>query len=152
MSSRSQRRRKNSHTHYTHWKLENDSTFCVIMTNIPSKRTQSAATPPCRIKLKWLILFCIVFYILGLWIVNVGVHSNTSTSTSTISATPATVQRIESSHPDFPREPQPRPPLKSIVQGWNITGDPSWLLNLAIIGVPKTGTSTCFGKTNNGQI
>jgi hypothetical protein len=45
-------------------------------------------------------------------------------------------------HPEFPLEPIPRPPLESIVQGWNITGDPSWLLNLAIIGFPKTGTST----------
>lgn len=44
--------------------------------------------------------------------------------------------------PGIPREPKPRPPLQSIVQGWNVTGDPSWLLNLAIIGFPKTGTST----------
>lgn len=40
------------------------------------------------------------------------------------------------------REPTPRPPLASIVQDWNITGDPSWLLNLAVIGFPKCGTTT----------
>lgn len=39
-------------------------------------------------------------------------------------------------------EPIPRPPLKSIVQGWNITGDPSWLLQFSIVGFPKSGTST----------
>ncbi|CAB9521334.1 expressed unknown protein [Seminavis robusta] len=43
---------------------------------------------------------------------------------------------------EFPLEPMPRPPLESIIQGWNITGDASWLLNVAIIGFPKTGTST----------
>lgn len=43
---------------------------------------------------------------------------------------------------DFPREPIPRPSLPEIVQGWNITGNPDWLLNLAIVGFPKTGTST----------
>ena len=35
-----------------------------------------------------------------------------------------------------------RPPLKSIVQGWNITGDPQFLLDFAISGFPKCGTST----------
>jgi hypothetical protein len=40
------------------------------------------------------------------------------------------------------QEPKPRPPLESIAQGWNITGDPSWLLNFAIVGFPKCGTST----------
>lgn len=39
-------------------------------------------------------------------------------------------------------EPQPRPPLSTIVNGYNITGDPSWLLNFAVIGFPKCGTST----------
>lgn len=34
------------------------------------------------------------------------------------------------------------PPLESIVNGWNVSGDSSWLLNFAIIGFPKTGTST----------
>lgn len=39
--------------------------------------------------------------------------------------------------------PVPRPPLDSILQGkWNITGDSSWLLNFAIVGFPKCGTST----------
>jgi hypothetical protein len=39
-------------------------------------------------------------------------------------------------------EPTPRPPLSSIVQGWNITGDVSWLLQFSVIGFPKCGTST----------
>lgn len=39
-------------------------------------------------------------------------------------------------------EPIPRPPLDSIVQGWNITGDASWLLQFSVIGFPKCGTST----------
>lgn len=42
----------------------------------------------------------------------------------------------------FPKEPRPRPKLDEIVQGWNITGDPSWLLNVAVIGFPKCGTSS----------
>ncbi|CAB9528585.1 expressed unknown protein [Seminavis robusta] len=49
---------------------------------------------------------------------------------------------VPPSNADFPLEPIPRPPLESIVQGWNITGDASWLLNVAIIGFPKTGTTT----------
>ena len=53
----------------------------------------------------------------------------------------------------FYREPQPRPPLESIVQGWNITGDPSWLLNFAITGFPKCGTSTLmFHLQNHPQV
>jgi hypothetical protein len=39
-------------------------------------------------------------------------------------------------------EPIPRPKLRSIVQGWNISGDPSWLLQFSIVGFPKSGTST----------
>ena len=39
-------------------------------------------------------------------------------------------------------EPIPRPPLTSLVQGWNITGDVSWLIQFSIIGFPKSGTST----------
>ncbi len=42
----------------------------------------------------------------------------------------------------FPREPFPRPPLDSIIQGCSITGDTSWLLNSAVWGFPKCGTST----------
>jgi hypothetical protein len=49
----------------------------------------------------------------------------------------------------FNREPVPRPPLDSIVQGWNITGDPSWLLNFAILGFPKCGTSTMMHHLSN---
>ena len=49
----------------------------------------------------------------------------------------------------FPREPFPRPPLDSIIQGWNITGDPSWLLNFAVLGFPKCGTSTIMHHLSN---
>jgi hypothetical protein len=49
----------------------------------------------------------------------------------------------------FPREPVPRPPLDTIIQGWNITGDPSWLLNFAILGFPKCGTSTMMHHLSN---
>ncbi len=45
-----------------------------------------------------------------------------------------------------------RPPLSSLIQGWNVTGDVSWLLNYAIVGFPKCGTSTLMyhfaGKSN----
>lgn len=40
------------------------------------------------------------------------------------------------------QEPRPRPRLEDIVTDWNITGDASWLLNFAIVGFPKCGTST----------
>lgn len=46
-------------------------------------------------------------------------------------------------------EPIPRPPLSSIVNGWNITGDPSWLLQFSIIGFPKSGTSTLMFHLKN---
>jgi hypothetical protein len=39
-------------------------------------------------------------------------------------------------------EPIPRPRLSSLVQGWNITRDVSWLIQFSIIGFPKSGTST----------
>lgn len=39
-------------------------------------------------------------------------------------------------------EPIPRPSLASLVDGWNITGDVSWLIQFSIIGFPKSGTST----------
>jgi hypothetical protein len=38
--------------------------------------------------------------------------------------------------------PVTRPPLDSIVQEWDVTGDASWLLNFAVVGFPKCGTST----------
>ena len=34
------------------------------------------------------------------------------------------------------------PPLDALVQGWNITGDVSFLMDFAIVAFPKTGTST----------
>lgn len=36
----------------------------------------------------------------------------------------------------------PKPPLDELVQGWNITGNVSWLMDFSIVGFPKTGTST----------
>ena len=35
-----------------------------------------------------------------------------------------------------------KPPLETLVQGWNITGNVSWLMDFSIVGFPKTGTST----------
>lgn len=42
----------------------------------------------------------------------------------------------------YSREPVPKPPFEAIVQGWNVTGDASWLLDFAIVGFPKCGTSS----------
>jgi hypothetical protein len=36
----------------------------------------------------------------------------------------------------------PAPPLGDLVQGWNITGNVSFLMDFAIVGFPKTGTSS----------
>ena len=47
------------------------------------------------------------------------------------------------------REPHPRPPLESLVQEYNVTGDASWLLHFAIIGFPKCGTSTLMFHLQN---
>jgi hypothetical protein len=35
-----------------------------------------------------------------------------------------------------------KPRLQRYIQGWNITGNVSWLLDFSIVGFPKTGTST----------
>ena len=51
-------------------------------------------------------------------------------------------------HSIRPYEPTPRPPLEQIVVDWNITGDPQWLLNFAIVGFPKCGTSTMMHYFN----
>jgi hypothetical protein len=48
-------------------------------------------------------------------------------------------------------EPFPRPPLENIVQEWNVTGDVTWLLNFAIVGFPKCGTSTLMIYLNNSD-
>jgi hypothetical protein len=45
------------------------------------------------------------------------------------------------------------PPLNSIAQGWNITGNPSRLLDFAIVGFSKCGTSSLMfhlQKTSRG--
>jgi hypothetical protein len=44
---------------------------------------------------------------------------------------------------------RPSPPLQSIVNGWNITGDASWLLSFSIVGFPKCGTSTLMLHLGN---
>ena len=42
-----------------------------------------------------------------------------------------------------------KPRLDQIIQGWNITGNVSWLLDFAIVGFPKTGTSTLMFYLQN---
>lgn len=61
---------------------------------------------------------------------------NTSVSVSNLASNPNVSAGATSA------EPVRRPPLDSIIQGWNVTGDPSWLLNFAVVGFPKCGTST----------
>lgn len=52
-----------------------------------------------------------------------------------------------------PYEPQPRPPLEQIVLNWDVKGDPQWLLNFAITGFPKCGTSTLMHYfANNPEV
>ena len=50
---------------------------------------------------------------------------------------------------NFPPPPPPppsssyqKPSLDDLVQGWNITGNVSWLMDFSIVGFPKTGTSS----------
>ena len=43
---------------------------------------------------------------------------------------------------EWPTEPDPRPAFDTIVQGRKVVGDASWLLNFAVIGQPKCGTTT----------
>ena len=40
------------------------------------------------------------------------------------------------------RGQQKLPPLSYYIQGWNITKNVNWLLDFAIVGFPKAGTST----------
>jgi hypothetical protein len=88
----------------------------------------------------WFLPTILLLYLLSLWIVSTTI---TQRQLPSIGISSGSGNDIDIDlHPDFPREPRPRPPLSSIVNGWNITGDPSWLLNLAIVGFPKTGTST----------
>ena len=42
-----------------------------------------------------------------------------------------------------------RPPLESLVQGWNVTGDISFLLDFAVVGFPKCGTSSLMYQLKN---
>ena len=41
-----------------------------------------------------------------------------------------------------PYEPNPRPKLNEIVDGWNLVADPQWLINFAVTAFPKCGTSS----------
>jgi hypothetical protein len=59
------------------------------------------------------------------------------------------IGRFLSSQPEstLPRREQPIytphvPPLGELVHGWNITGNVSFLMDFAIVGFPKTGTSS----------
>ena len=72
--------------------------------------------------------------------------------TTNISEDPEYAKLVDSVRP---YEPNPRPPLKEVVDGWNITGDPQWLMNFAIIAFPKCGTSTLmhyFDQNDEVQI
>mmetsp|Transcript_11260 Transcript_11260/g.18650 ORF Transcript_11260/g.18650 Transcript_11260/m.18650 type:complete len:432 (-) Transcript_11260:1857-3152(-) len=52
-----------------------------------------------------------------------------------------------------PYEPNPRPPVEQVVKGWNVTGDPQWLINFAITAFPKCGTSTLMHYfANNPEV
>lgn len=54
-----------------------------------------------------------------------------------------------------PYEPNPRPKINEIVDGWDVVGDPQWLLNFAISAFPKCGTSTLmhyFSKNSEVHI
>jgi hypothetical protein len=42
-----------------------------------------------------------------------------------------------------------KPLLTDYIQGWNITGNVSWLLDFSIVGFPKTGTSTLMVYLEN---
>jgi len=66
-----------------------------------------------------------------------------SAAGSTSSSNTATTDSEE------PHQNQPRPPLDSLVQGWNMTGDVSWLLDFAIVGFPKCGTSSLMIHLKN---
>jgi hypothetical protein len=47
------------------------------------------------------------------------------------------------------QRPFRKPTFDSVVQGWNITGDVNWMLDFAIVGFPKTGTSTLMVYLSN---
>jgi hypothetical protein len=45
--------------------------------------------------------------------------------------------------------PHEKPKLEKFIQGWNVTGNVNWLLDFAIVGFPKTGTSTLMHYLQN---
>jgi hypothetical protein len=78
-------------------------------------------------------------------------NQNITTTTATTTTLPS-IDIMKTSVPLLSNvhEPIPRPPFHSIVTGrWNITGDASWLLNFAIVGFPKCGTSTLMHHLEN---
>lgn len=114
------------------------------------KRTRLSALGKCDCLVKCCLLLIMGMYLVALSTTNSDdidgdiPSSRRSTQLDAVEDAQIVTADIPASkhHPDFPREPRPRPPLEAVVNGWNITGDASWLLNLAIIGFPKTGTST----------
>lgn len=101
-----------------------------------------------RIRCFW-ILLCASFLMA---VANLGIsavfhHERLNNRNIESTTIPVSSRRVQSTRKMVPPdhnnlEPIPRPPLQSIVQGWNVTGDPSWLLQFSIIGFPKSGTST----------
>lgn len=45
--------------------------------------------------------------------------------------------------------PYEKPKLEKFIQGWNVTGNINWLLDFAIVGFPKAGTSTLMHYLQN---
>ena len=44
-----------------------------------------------------------------------------------------------------------KPPLTDLIQGWNITRNVTWLLDFAVVGFPKTGTSSLMTYLQSKQ-
>jgi hypothetical protein len=81
-------------------------------------------------------------------------NGNTALSGSSSDPPPMEIDEVYDWSPR-PYEPTPRPPVEHIVMGWNVTGDPQWLINFAIVAFPKCGTSTLmhyFAKNPEIQI
>lgn len=120
---------------------------------ISSSRSSSSIN--IRYVFSWLVIGIVFLFLASIWMIQDHINSTnnhyeqsqTETNTRRIPTRRKSSSSLSSStfldgHPHFPHEPFPRPTLNSMIQGWNITNDVSWLLNLAIIGFPKTGTST----------
>jgi hypothetical protein len=86
---------------------------------------------------------CICFLNLGLLMKRLESHfDHQSTSLDSLSDF-VTTKKNRNTHSHRLPQPNPRPPLDSIVHSrFNITGDVSWLLDFSIVGFPKCGTSS----------